>query len=200
MQQREVKKLPTLRGKTVVNLFFEDSTRTRISFEAAAKRLSRRRHQLPREGLERLEGREPARTRRRRCRRWARTASSSATARPGAPRTLADERLDRRRRRQRRRRHARAPDAGAARRVHDPQAAARRGVARPRPRRRARHDRRRHPALAGRPVERVAARRPSAREVTLVAPPTLVPVDIAAWPARVGYDLDAAHRRRRPTS
>lgn len=35
-----VKKLPTLRGRTVVNLFFEDSTRTRISFEAAAKRLS----------------------------------------------------------------------------------------------------------------------------------------------------------------
>jgi aspartate carbamoyltransferase catalytic subunit len=34
------KKLPTLRGKTVVNLFAEDSTRTRISFEAAAKRLS----------------------------------------------------------------------------------------------------------------------------------------------------------------
>jgi aspartate carbamoyltransferase catalytic subunit len=38
--QRNVKKLPTLRGKTVVNLFFEDSTRTRISFEVAAKRLS----------------------------------------------------------------------------------------------------------------------------------------------------------------
>lgn len=37
---RPVKKLPTLRGRTVVNLFFEDSTRTRISFEAAAKRLS----------------------------------------------------------------------------------------------------------------------------------------------------------------
>lgn len=35
-----IKKLPTLRGRTVVNLFFEDSTRTRISFEAAAKRLS----------------------------------------------------------------------------------------------------------------------------------------------------------------
>ena len=34
-----VKKFPTLRGRTVVNLFFEDSTRTRISFEAAAKRL-----------------------------------------------------------------------------------------------------------------------------------------------------------------
>jgi aspartate carbamoyltransferase catalytic subunit len=37
---REIKKLPTLRGKTVVNLFFEDSTRTRTSFEVAAKRLS----------------------------------------------------------------------------------------------------------------------------------------------------------------
>ncbi len=40
VSQREVKKLPTLRGKTVLNLFFEDSTRTRVSFEAAAKRLS----------------------------------------------------------------------------------------------------------------------------------------------------------------
>jgi aspartate carbamoyltransferase catalytic subunit len=40
VQNREVKKLPTLRGKTVVNLFFEDSTRTRTSFEVAAKRLS----------------------------------------------------------------------------------------------------------------------------------------------------------------
>jgi aspartate carbamoyltransferase catalytic subunit len=39
-QAREIRKLPTLRGKTVINLFFEDSTRTRISFEAAAKRLS----------------------------------------------------------------------------------------------------------------------------------------------------------------
>ena len=39
-QRRELKKLPTLRGRTVVNLFYEDSTRTRISFEAAAKRLS----------------------------------------------------------------------------------------------------------------------------------------------------------------
>lgn len=37
---REIKKVPTLRGKTIVNLFFEPSTRTRISFELAAKRLS----------------------------------------------------------------------------------------------------------------------------------------------------------------
>lgn len=40
VNDREVKKLPVLRGITVVNLFYEDSTRTRISFEAAEKRLS----------------------------------------------------------------------------------------------------------------------------------------------------------------
>jgi hypothetical protein len=40
VSERSVRKLPALRGRTVVNLFFEDSTRTRISFEAAAKRLS----------------------------------------------------------------------------------------------------------------------------------------------------------------
>jgi aspartate carbamoyltransferase catalytic subunit len=37
---REIKQVPTLRGKTVVNMFFEESTRTRISFELAAKALS----------------------------------------------------------------------------------------------------------------------------------------------------------------
>ncbi|GAA2065499.1 aspartate carbamoyltransferase catalytic subunit [Catenulispora yoronensis] len=40
LSARPIKKLPTLRGRTVVNLFFEDSTRTRTSFEVAAKRLS----------------------------------------------------------------------------------------------------------------------------------------------------------------
>jgi aspartate carbamoyltransferase catalytic subunit len=38
--QREIKQVPTLRGKTVVNLFYENSTRTRLSFELAEKRLS----------------------------------------------------------------------------------------------------------------------------------------------------------------
>src|SRR5438477_3005504 len=37
---RSIKKVPTLRGKTVINLFFEPSTRTRTSFEIAGKRLS----------------------------------------------------------------------------------------------------------------------------------------------------------------
>lgn len=40
VSSREIKKVPTLRGKTVINLFFEPSTRTRTSFEIAAKRLS----------------------------------------------------------------------------------------------------------------------------------------------------------------
>ena len=40
ISDRDIKKVPTLRGKTVVNCFFEDSTRTRLSFEIAEKRLS----------------------------------------------------------------------------------------------------------------------------------------------------------------
>ncbi len=40
VSEREIKKVPTLRGKTVINLFLEDSTRTRTSFEIAGKRLS----------------------------------------------------------------------------------------------------------------------------------------------------------------
>jgi len=40
ISERAIKKVPTLRGMTVVNLFFEASTRTRISFEFAEKRMS----------------------------------------------------------------------------------------------------------------------------------------------------------------
>ena len=40
ISSREIKKVPVLRGKTIINLFFEASTRTRISFEIAEKRLS----------------------------------------------------------------------------------------------------------------------------------------------------------------
>src|ERR1700751_1771589 len=40
VSRREIKKVPTLRGRTVINLFFEPSTRTRTSFEIAGKRLS----------------------------------------------------------------------------------------------------------------------------------------------------------------
>src|SRR5512134_3336276 len=40
VSERDIKKVPTLRGKTVINLFYEASTRTRTSFELAGKRLS----------------------------------------------------------------------------------------------------------------------------------------------------------------
>ena len=40
VSERRIKKVPVLRGKTIVNLFFEHSTRTRVSFELAEKRLS----------------------------------------------------------------------------------------------------------------------------------------------------------------
>ena len=40
ISERRIKKVPVLRGKTIVNLFFEPSTRTRVSFEFAEKRLS----------------------------------------------------------------------------------------------------------------------------------------------------------------
>jgi len=40
VSERDIKKVPTLRGKTIINLFYEPSTRTRTSFEIAAKRMS----------------------------------------------------------------------------------------------------------------------------------------------------------------
>ena len=192
MQQREVKKLPTLRGKTVVNLFFEDSTRTRISFEAAAKRLSADVINFSRQGLERLEGREPARTPRRPCRRWARTPSSSATARPAlrapsrraagstrASSTPATARTSTRRRRC----STRSRSASACTARHP----------RPRPRRRAR---RRSSATSCTRASRgrtCGCSTTLGAEVTLVAPPTLVPRRrLGAGRRRVGYDLDAA--------
>ncbi len=57
-----IKKLPALRGRTVVNLFFEDSTRTRISFEAAAKRLSADVINFSAKGSSVVQGRVASRT------------------------------------------------------------------------------------------------------------------------------------------
>ena len=54
---REIKKVPALRGRTVLNLFYEASTRTRSSFELAAKRLSADVVNFAASGLERREGR-----------------------------------------------------------------------------------------------------------------------------------------------
>ena len=60
---RPIKKVPALRGKTVVNLFFEPSTRTRTSFEIAEKRLERRHAEHRDRDLERGQGRDARRHR-----------------------------------------------------------------------------------------------------------------------------------------
>ena len=61
--QRPIKKVPTLRDVTIVNLFYENSTRTRISFELAEKRLSADTINFTASGLLRRKGRDPARYR-----------------------------------------------------------------------------------------------------------------------------------------
>ena len=112
---REIKKVPALRGRTVLNLFYEARTRTRSSFELAAKRLQRRRRELRAQRLERREGRvaegHDPHARRPQARRDRHPHAVGRRRRAGLA-------LDARGDRQRRRRQARAPDAGAARRPH----------------------------------------------------------------------------------
>ena len=142
-----MKKLPTLRGRTVVNLFFESSTRTSSSFELAAKRLSADVMSVKSSRLVGGQGRvaegHGADARRLRPRRDRDPPPADRRAEPRRP-------GHRRARRQRRRRQAPAPDAGAARPVHD-RAARRPG------RGAARRDRRRRAALARRALEHPGA-------------------------------------------
>ncbi|RXZ86742.1 aspartate carbamoyltransferase catalytic subunit [Agromyces atrinae] len=190
VQLREVKKLPTLRGKTVVNLFFEDSTRTRISFEAAAKRLSADVINFSAKGSSVSKGESLKDT--------AQTLQAIGAdgvvirhGASGAPQTLATSGwID-----------AGVINAGDGTHEHPTQALLDAFTIR----------RRLHGAasrgrdLAGVRVvivgdilhSRVARSNvwllsTLGADVTLVAPPTLVPVDLTAWPVTVGYDLDAA--------
>ena len=74
ISRRDIKKVPTLRGKTVVLLFYEPSTRTRLSFEIAAKRLSADTVALSASGSSFSKGR-PSRMPSTTSRQWRRTAS-----------------------------------------------------------------------------------------------------------------------------
>ena len=117
VSDRPIKKLPTLRGRTVVNLFFEDSTRTRISFEAAAKRLSADVINFSAKGSSVAKGeslKDTALT----LEAMGADAVVIRHMAAGAPHRLAG--LDPGPRGQRRRRHARAPDPGPAGRLHHP--------------------------------------------------------------------------------
>ncbi|MEZ3160229.1 aspartate carbamoyltransferase catalytic subunit [Microbacterium sp. BWT-B31] len=189
-QQREVKKLPTLRGKTVVNLFFEDSTRTRISFEAAAKRLSADVINFSAKGSSVSKGeslQDTAQT----LQAMGADAVVIRHGASGAPRTLATSGWI----------TAGVVNAGDGTHEHPTQALLDAYTIRKRrfgPDSRGRD-------LAGLAVtivgdvlhSRVARSNvwlltTLGASVTLVAPPTLVPQDVSAWPVRVLYDLDQA--------
>lgn len=187
---REIKKLPTLRGKTVVNLFFEDSTRTRVSFEVAAKRLSADVITFSAKGSSVSKGeslKDTAQT------LAAMGADAVVIRHPasGAPRVLADSGwID-----------AGIVNAGDGTHEHPTQALLDAFTIR----------RRLHGTAArGRSLDGVTAtivgdilHSRVARSnvwllttlgatVRLVAPGTLLPVSTVGWPVTVGYDLDTA--------
>ena len=85
VNQRDIPKVPALRGKVVASLFYEDSTRTRLSFETAAKRLSCDVMTFSVAHVVGEEGREPARHRADDRGHGHRRAWSCATPRPARP-------------------------------------------------------------------------------------------------------------------
>lgn len=189
-QQREVKKLPTLRGKTVVNLFFEDSTRTRISFEAAAKRLSADVINFSAKGSSVSKGESLQDT----AQTLQAVGADAVVIRhgaSGAPLTLATSGWI----------SAGVVNAGDGTHEHPTQALLDAFTMRKR-----RHgDASRGRDLDGMAVtivgdvlhSRVARSNvwlltALGADVTLVAPPTLVPQDVSDWPVQLTYDLDAA--------
>jgi len=193
-QSREVKKLPTLRGKTIVNLFFEDSTRTRISFEAAAKRLSADVINFSAKGSSVSKGeslQDTAQT----LQAMGADAVVIRHGASGAPQTLATSGWI----------TAGVVNAGDGTHEHPTQALLDAFTIR----KRRFGDDSRGRDLAGVRVaivgdilhSRVARSNvwllhTLGAEVTLVAPPTLIPQDVSAWPAKIVYDLDDAIAER----
>ena len=177
---REIPKVPALRGKTVVSLFYEESTRTRLSFETAAKRLSADTMSFA-VGSSSVKKGESLLDTVKTIEAMGIDAMVVRHAAAGAPHRVAewiDASVD-----QRRRRPPRAPDPGAARRVH----------AAPPPR----------PSLDGCRVAIIGDIRNSrvarsnmqcftklGADVTFVAPPTLLPERSTAGRSRSRHDLD----------
>jgi len=180
VSERAIKKLPTLRGRTVVNLFFEDSTRTRTSFEVAAKRLSADVITFSARGSSVSKGeslKDTALT-------LEAMGSDAVVVRhpaSGAPWNLATWI------------RGSVVNAGDGTHEHPTQALLDAFTMR---RRLGRVEGLRVCVVGDVLHSRVARSnvlllRTLGAEVTLVAPPTLLPVGVETWPADVSYDLDA---------
>ena len=183
---RPIKKLPTLRGRTVVNLFFEDSTRTRISFEATAKRLSADVINFSAKGSSVAKGeslKDTALT-------LEAMGADAVVIRhhsSGAPHRLANSGWI----------NSSVVNAGDGTHEHPTQAlldafTMRRHLSGP------------GRDLAGRRItivgdilhgrvarSNVLLLNTLGAEVTLVAPPTLLPIGVETWPCEISYDLDS---------
>jgi len=177
---REVKKLPTLRGRTVVNLFYEDSTRTRTSFEVAAKRLSADVINFSAKGSSVSKGESLKDT------AWTLEAMGADAVvirhgASGAPHRLAQWV------------NGSVINAGDGTHEHPTQALLDAYTMRSRLGRLAGLS----VAIVGDVLHSRVARsnvlllHTLGAKVTLVAPPTLLPVGVGAWPAETSYDLDA---------
>jgi aspartate carbamoyltransferase catalytic subunit len=188
---RPIKKLPTLRGRTVVNLFYEDSTRTRTSFEAAAKRLSADVINFSAKGSSVAKGeslKDTALT------LEAMGSDAIVVRHPasGAPRRLADWVS------------GRVINAGDGTHEHPTQAlldafTIRQRLVGPDQRGRALDGVR--VTIVGDVLHSRVARSnvllldTLGAEVTVVAPPTLMPWAIETWPCKASYDFDAELRK-----
>jgi aspartate carbamoyltransferase catalytic subunit len=182
LADRPIKKSPALRGRTVVNLFFEDSTRTRISFEAAAKRLSADVINFAAKGSSLSKGeslKDTALT----LEAMGADAVVIRHEASGAPHRLANSGWV----------NSHVVNAGDGTHEHPTQALLDAFTIR-------RHlgdiDGRRI-AIVGDVLHSRVARSNAlllstlGAEVTLVAPPTLLPVGVESWPVSTSYDLDA---------
>lgn len=181
-----MKKLPTLRGRTIVNLFVEDSTRTRISFEAAAKRLSADVINFSAKGSSLSKGeslKDTAQT----LQAMGADAVIIRHNASGAPVRLAENRWM----------SGSVINAGDGTHEHPSQALLDAFTIRKHLSQGSADLTGLHIAIVGDVLHSRVARsnvllltKLGAR-VTLVAPPTLLPVGVESWPVTVSYDLDA---------
>ena len=181
-----MKKLPTLRGRTIVNLFAEDSTRTRISFEAAAKRLSSDVINFSAKGSSISKGeslKDTAQT----LQAMGADAVIIRHSASGAAQRLADSRWM----------SGAVINAGDGTHEHPSQALLDAFTIRKHLSKGARDLAGLRVAIVGDVLHSRVARsnvlllsKLGAR-VVLVAPPTLLPVGIESWPCEISYDLDS---------